>query len=175
MPGRMGMVLFLGCFVRFWADIDDLTMAEQLPHYELFTDGACSGNPGPGGWAYLLRDMATGEELERWGGDPKTTNNQMELLAVLTALESLGSPAVVELYADSKYVVNGLSEWMAGWKKRGWRKADKKPVLNLELWKRLDVQAERHKLTSNWVAAHNEHVENERCDFLAVAARERYQ
>jgi ribonuclease HI len=144
----------------------------DLPHVLLFTDGACSGNPGPGGWAFILRHPESGKEMERSGGNPSTTNNQMELTAVIQGLEALKKPSRVEVWSDSQYVLNGLREWMADWKKRGWRTAAKKPVKNLELWQKLDELSQRHRLTFHWVRGHDDHPENERCDALAVAARD---
>ena len=143
----------------------------QLPHVQLFTDGACSGNPGPGGWAFLLRHLATGKEIERSGGDPSTTNNRMELTAVIRGLRQLKRPCLVELYSDSQYVVNGLMSWMEKWKFRGWRRG-KSPVKNLELWKELDALSQKHDLRANWVRGHHNHPENDRVDRLAVEAIE---
>lgn len=140
---------------------------DNLPIVELFTDGACLGNPGPGGWAYLLRDPQSQQETEDAGGEQQTTNNRMELLAVINGLESLQNPHAVKLCADSKYVLNGISQWMEGWKKRGWRKSDKKPVLNEDLWRRLDAQKQRHHIDTTWTKGHAGHTENERCDTLA--------
>lgn len=140
---------------------------------ELFTDGACSGNPGPGGWAFLLRHPKTGKAVERSGGEPDTTNNRMELQAVIEGLGSLTRPSVVELYSDSQYVLNGLKEWMSGWKRKGWRTASKQPVKNVELWKQLDALKDRHEIRFHWVRGHDGHPENERVDRLAVEARER--
>ncbi|MBL8875640.1 MAG: ribonuclease HI [Phycisphaerae bacterium] len=142
------------------------------PHVELYTDGACSGNPGPGGWAFVLKHPATGKELESAGAEPDTTNNRMELMAVIRGLEALKAPSVVELFSDSQYVLNGLKEWMEGWKKKGWRTASKQPVKNIDLWQELDALKSRHELRFHWIRGHNEHPENERCDQLAVAARE---
>jgi ribonuclease HI len=139
---------------------------------ELYTDGACSGNPGPGGWAYILRHPASGKEREQAGAEIETTNNRMELIAVIRGLEALREPAEVDIFSDSQYVLNGLKEWMESWKKRGWRTADKKPVKNRELWEELDALKAKHTLRFHWVRGHNEHPENERCDQLAVAARE---
>lgn len=138
----------------------------------LFTDGACSGNPGPGGWAFILRHPASGKERERAGGEADTTNNRMELRAVIEGLSSLKSSSKVELYSDSKYVLNGLREWMAGWKKKGWKTANKQPVKNQDLWMRLDELMREHELSFHWVEGHAGHPENERCDQLAVAARD---
>lgn len=143
------------------------------PVVELFTDGACSGNPGPGGWAFLLRHPKTGKAVERSGGEPDTTNNRMELRAVIEGLGSLTRPSIVELYSDSQYVLNGLKEWMAGWKRKGWRTASKQPVKNVELWKQLDALKDRHEIHFHWVRGHDGHPENERVDRLAVEARER--
>lgn len=145
------------------------------PVVELFTDGACSGNPGPGGWAYILRHPDSGKEIERDGGEANTTNNRMELTAVIEGLAALKSPSVVELFSDSQYVVHGLRDWMDGWKKKGWKKADRKPVLNVELWKRLDELRQIHDLRLHWIRGHNDHIENERVDRLAVAAIERFR
>lgn len=141
-----------------------------IPHVELYTDGACSGNPGPGGWAYILRHPATGKEDEQSGGEHQTTNNRMELRAVIEGLSRLNTRTRVELFSDSQYVLNGLKEWMAAWKKRGWRTADRKPVKNQDLWEQLDSLVARHDVRFHWVRGHSEHPENERCDALAVAA-----
>ena len=148
-------------------------MPEPLPHVLLFTDGACSGNPGPGGWAYILRHPASGSEREDAGGEKHTTNNRMELLAVINGLRALTSPSRVEVYSDSQYVLNGLNEWMDNWKKRGWKTASKQPVKNQDLWEMLDELRATHALTYHWIKGHNEHPENERCDKMAVAARDR--
>lgn len=141
--------------------------ANDPPAVTLFTDGACLGNPGPGGWAYILRDDATGGETEEAFGEDQTTNNRMELTAVIRGLEALDGPRRVTLVGDSEYVLKGLSEWMPGWKKRGWRKADKKPVLNADLWQKLDALAGQHTIEIEWVRGHTGHPENERCDKLA--------
>lgn len=146
--------------------------AETPPKVELYTDGACSGNPGPGGWAYLLRHPVTMKEREDSGGEKATTNNRMELTAVIRGLEALTRPSEVDLYSDSQYVLKGLESWMAGWKKRGWKTADKKPVKNQDLWERLDELRSGHEIRFHWVRGHNEHPENERCDQLAVQARD---
>jgi ribonuclease HI len=145
------------------------------PHVELFTDGACSGNPGPGGWAYLLRDLKTGREMERSDGERKTTNNRMELMAVIEGLSALKQPSRVDLYSDSQYIVNGLRSWIDDWKARNWRRAKNKPVLNVELWQRLDELRQRHEINAIWVRGHSEHPENDRCDALAVQAIKRFQ
>jgi ribonuclease HI len=148
---------------------------QERPHIELFTDGACSGNPGPGGWAYILRDVKTGTEKCEADGERSTTNNRMELISVIEGLQALDRPCVVDLYSDSQYVINGLKEWMDGWKRRGWKRDRNKPVKNVELWKQLDELRERHQLNCHWVRGHNDHPENERCDRMAVAAVERYK
>lgn len=142
------------------------------PHVELFTDGACSGNPGPGGWGYILRHPSTGHEREDSDGENPTTNNRMELTAVIRGLEALTRPSLVDLYSDSQYVLNGLKSWLAGWKKKGWKTASKQPVKNVELWKRLDELKAQHEINFHWVRGHAGHPENERCDQLAVAARD---
>lgn len=151
------------------------THQHVLPHVELFTDGACSGNPGPGGWAFILRHPPTRKEIERTGGHPKTTNNRMELMSVIEGLRALEKPSKVDLYSDSQYVINGLKEWMDQWKGRGWRTANKKPVLNLELWKTLDDLRTTHQIACHWVRGHDNHPENERCDRLAVKAIDQHR
>ena len=132
---------------------------------EIFTDGACKGNPGPGGWGALLRFGETEKEL--CGGERTTTNNRMELLAVIRALESLNRRCVVKVHTDSQYVQKGISEWIIGWKKRGWKTADKKPVKNEDLWRELDQLASQHDVEWLWVRGHAGHVGNERADQLA--------
>jgi len=144
----------------------------SLPLVELYTDGACSGNPGPGGWAYILKHPGSGSEKIDNGGEKPTTNNRMELMAVIRGLEALGKPTRVELYSDSQYVLKGLKEWMASWKKRGWKTSSKQPVKNQDLWMRLDELMGVHTLSFHWVRGHNDHPENERADKLAVAARD---
>jgi len=131
----------------------------------IYTDGACKGNPGPGGWGALLR--YGDHERELWGGDPATTNNRMELLAVIRALESLKRRCEVEVYTDSQYVRNGITTWMADWKRRGWKTADRKPVKNMDLWQRLDTLAADHHVRWHWVRGHAGHDGNERADQLA--------
>jgi ribonuclease HI len=143
-----------------------------LPHVLLYTDGACSGNPGPGGWAFVLKHPSTGKEMERSGAELDTTNNRMELMAAIEGLKALKAKSIVELYSDSKYVLDGLKEWLPGWKAKGWKTAGKKPVKNVDLWKELDALASGHEVKFHWIRGHNEHPENERCDQLAVAARE---
>lgn len=133
----------------------------------IYTDGACSGNPGPGGWGALLQ--FGGREKEIWGGDPDTTNNRMEMMAAIQALESLkdGYKGDVILWTDSKYLLDGITKWIHGWKKRGWRKADKKPVLNKDLWQRLDAVVENKSIEWKWVKGHAGVEGNERADELA--------
>ncbi|MDD3610231.1 MAG: ribonuclease HI [Halothiobacillaceae bacterium] len=132
---------------------------------EAFTDGACKGNPGPGGWGVLLR--FGGHEKTLHGGERHTTNNRMELMAAIMALESLTRPCVVDLTTDSQYVRKGITEWMPNWKRRGWRTADNKPVKNAELWQRLDEARQRHQVRWHWVRGHAGHRENEMADQLA--------
>ena len=132
---------------------------------EIFTDGACSGNPGPGGWGVLLRWGETEKEL--WGGERETTNNRMELMAVIRALEALKRPVAATLTTDSRYVRDGITQWLPAWKARGWRTAGKKPVKNDDLWRRLDAAAAAHKVDWHWVRGHAGHPENERADALA--------
>lgn len=132
---------------------------------EIFTDGACRGNPGPGGWGVVLR--AGGREKELWGGEAQTTNNRMELTAVIRALEALKRPSRVRLYTDSQYVQKGISEWIHSWKRRGWKTADKKDVKNSDLWRELDAVAAQHQVEWYWVRGHDGHAENERADALA--------
>lgn len=132
---------------------------------KLFTDGACSGNPGPGGWGVLLRWQ--GNERELFGGERATTNNRMELRAVIEGLNALTRPMTVEVYTDSQYVQKGITEWMRAWKARGWKTADKKPVKNEDLWRALEAAAGRHKVSWHWVRGHDGHAENERVDALA--------
>lgn len=136
---------------------------------EIYSDGACRGNPGPGGWGALLRVKGGAERIERelCGGEAATTNNRMELTAVIRALEALKRPTRVKVYTDSQYVMKGISEWIESWKKRGWRTADKKPVKNVDLWKQLEEQAGRHEVEWHWVKGHAGHPENERADRLA--------
>ncbi|MFI4854403.1 MAG: ribonuclease HI [Phycisphaerales bacterium JB065] len=145
---------------------------DDRPTVELFTDGACSGNPGPGGWAFLLKHAASGSQKEGSGGDPATTNNRMELQAVIEGLKALTRPSIVDLYSDSKYVLDGLESWIKGWKRNGWKTKAKQPVKNAELWRELDELRNQHTVRFHWVKGHNSHPENERCDALAVAARD---
>lgn len=138
---------------------------------EVFTDGACSGNPGPGGWGAILRSKGVEKELS--GGEKDSTNNRMEMMAVIAALEALKQPCKVKITTDSQYVMKGMMEWLPGWKKRNWKTAAKKPVKNVDLWQRMEKAAEQHILEWEWVRGHQGHVENERADDLAVAAREK--
>jgi ribonuclease HI len=131
----------------------------------LYADGACKGNPGPGGWGVLL--MAEGHEREMCGGEPQTTNNRMELQAVIQGLAALKQPSKVRVYTDSQYVQKGISEWIHAWKRRGWQTADRKPVKNADLWRRLDEVAGAHEVEWHWVKGHAGHPENERADRLA--------
>jgi ribonuclease HI len=138
-----------------------------MKHVEIFTDGACKGNPGPGGWAALLRLGRHEKELS--GGDPHTTNNRMEMTAVIRALEAQPPGTEVELFTDSQYVKNGIETWIHGWKRNGWKTADRKPVKNADLWLALDAAAARHKVRWHWVRGHDNHAGNERADALANA------
>jgi len=135
---------------------------------EIFTDGACSGNPGPGGWGAILRYKSTEKELS--GGEPLTTNNRMELMAAIIALETLNRPSTVKLSTDSVYVRDGITKWLPNWKRNGWKTAAKKPVKNDDLWQRLDIAQAPHSIDWIWIKGHAGHVENERCDELARAA-----
>ncbi len=139
----------------------------DLPFVEIFTDGACRGNPGPGGWAALLR--TAGKEREIGGGEPHTTNNRMELRAAIEALNALKRPCRVELHSDSQYVRDGITKWIHGWNRNGWRTADKKPVKNAALWQELVEAASRHQVLWHWVKGHSGHPENDRVDALACA------
>jgi ribonuclease HI len=141
----------------------------MLQNVELFCDGACLGNPGPGGWAYLLRTKTSNGPAERTGcgANASTTNNQMELRAAIEGLSALNRPCAVKLFCDSRYVVQGINEWLKGWKQKGWRKADNSPVLNAELWQTLDGLLGIHRVEALWVKGHAGHTENERVDKLA--------
>lgn len=145
------------------------------PHVTIYTDGACSGNPGPGGWGAIL--VSGGHERALKGGEAHTTNNRMELTAAIAALEALKRPCVVDLHTDSQYLRNGISLWISAWKRNGWRTADKKPVKNADLWQRLDAALARHRVRWHWVRGHAGHDLNERADRLAregvAAARAR--
>ncbi|MCA9058131.1 MAG: ribonuclease HI, partial [Planctomycetaceae bacterium] len=141
-----------------------------LPFVQLFTDGACRGNPGPGGWGLILRHPATGKECEFSGGNPSTTNNQMELQAVIEGLQRLTRRSRVEIVTDSKYVAQGSTEWLPGWKRNGWKRRDGRqlvPIKNQEYWQQLDQLLTRHEVTFTVVRGHQGHPENERCDQLA--------
>lgn len=151
---------------------------EAMPEVQLFADGACSGNPGPGGWAFILRHPASGKEMESSGGEPTTTNNRMELTAVIRGLEALKRATRVELVTDSTYVGKGLTEWMAKWKRNGWRRKERDrwvEVKNEDLWRKLDELFSRHDVRFTHVRGHSGHPENERCDTLAVAAYQKYR
>lgn len=132
---------------------------------EIYTDGACRGNPGPGGWGAWLK--YAGVEKELYGGEKESTNNRMELMAAIQALEALTQPCAIKLYTDSKYVLQGITEWMNNWKKRGWKTAAKKPVKNEDLWRRLDAAIEKHTINWSWVKGHSGNEGNEKADELA--------
>ena len=140
----------------------------ETPLVDAYTDGACSGNPGPGGWGALLR--IGGRERELSGAEPATTNNRMELMAAISALEALKRPCKVRLYTDSTYVRDGVTKWIHGWKKNGWKTSDKKPVKNVDLWQRLDAARVPHQVDWIWVKGHSGHAENDRVDALARQA-----
>ncbi len=140
-------------------------MTDETDEVTIYTDGACRGNPGPGGWGALM--IARGRERELWGGDSATTNNRMELTAVIRALEALKRRCRIRLYTDSKYVIQGVEEWMAAWKKRDWKTADRKPVKNRDLWEALDALTASHDITWHWVKGHAGDAGNERADALA--------
>lgn len=143
-------------------------MSRELTHVEIFTDGACKGNPGPGGWGAILRVGSNEKELD--GGEAETTNNRMEMTAAIEALAALKRPCRVDLYSDSKYMIDGITKWITGWKKRGWRTSDKKAVRNEDLWRALDEAVQKHEVSWHWVRGHDGHVENERADTLASDA-----
>ena len=144
-----------------------------MKQVDIFTDGACSGNPGPGGWGAILRYKGTDKEIS--GGEAQTTNNRMELTAVIEALRLLKESCEVTLWTDSKYVADGLGKgWAAGWKKNGWKKADKKPALNPDLWDELLSLNEKHSIKIQWIKGHASHPENERCDQMAVAESQKF-
>jgi ribonuclease HI len=152
-----------------------MSKAETQPNeqvVEIFTDGACSGNPGPGGWAALLRYKGVEKQLS--GGEPRTTNNRMEMIAAIKALEALTKPSKVRITTDSQYLMRGITEWIHNWKKRGWINSQKQPVKNAELWKWLDSVASRHTVEWHWVRGHNNHVENELVDTLARKAMTKF-
>ena len=144
-----------------------------MKQIEMFTDGSCSGNPGPGGWGTILRYQ--GREKELSGGESQTTNNRMELSAVINGLEALKEPCEVKVTTDSRYVVDGITKgWARAWRADGWRKKDKKPALNPDLWERLLELTEKHSVSFNWIKGHAGHAENERCDALAVAQSKKF-
>ncbi len=144
-----------------------------MKHVEIFTDGACKGNPGPGGWGAVLRYNGTEKELS--GGEAQTTNNRMELSAMLHALQALKEPCHVVATSDSRYVLDGLQKgWAAGWKRKGWKKSDGKPALNADLWEALLEETARHQMEYKWIRGHTGHAENERADHLAVAQAQQY-
>ncbi len=150
---------------------------DDAPEVRLFTDGGCSGNPGPGGWAFILNHPATGKNLEKSGAEKETTNNRMELTAVIRGLETLRRPATVQLISDSVYVGRGLSEWLPKWKANGWRRRERNrwaELKNEDLWRRLDTLLAKHDVQFVHVRGHSGHLENERCDTLAVAAYQKY-
>lgn len=140
-------------------------MTADMTVVDIFTDGACSGNPGPGGWGAILR--AGGREKELSGGEAETTNNRMELMAAIAALEALRRPSRVRLHTDSRYLRDGITSWIVRWKRNGWKTADRKPVKNVDLWRRLDTLVETHTVEWHWVRGHAGHPENERADALA--------
>ncbi len=149
----------------------------ELPEVILFTDGGCSGNPGPGGWAFILKHRKSEKTLEQSGAEPETTNNRMEMMAVICGLEALKRPTSVELVSDSIYVGRGLSEWLSKWKANGWRRRTGRsfaPIKNEDLWRRLDELIAKHPIRFTHVRGHAGHPENERCDTLAVAAYQKY-
>ena len=145
----------------------------DLPQVDIFTDGACKGNPGPGGWGAVLRFGTTEKEIS--GGEPQTTNNRMEMMAAVEALNTLKKPCRVTLHTDSKYVMDGITKWVFGWQRKGWKTADNKPVKNVEIWQELLKAAARHQVTWKWVKGHAGHPENERADQLACAAAETFR
>lgn len=144
-----------------------------MTRVDVYTDGACSGNPGPGGWGAVL--ISGGNEKEISGGEPGTTNNRMELMAAIMALEAMKRPVEVHLHTDSTYVRDGITKWIHGWKKNGWKTAAKKPVKNADLWQRLEEAAGRHKVEWHWVKGHAGHPQNERADELARSGLEAYR
>jgi ribonuclease HI len=141
----------------------------------LYTDGACLGNPGPGGWAYILRHAGTGKERRESGGSSETTNNRMELTAVIEGLEALKRPCIVRVYCDSQYIVRGMNEWIGDWCRRGWKTADKKPVRNEDLWRKLLELSDKHQISFEHIRGHRGHAENEWCDRKARDAASRFR
>ena len=148
-------------------------MTQKIKTVTLYTDGACSGNPGAGGWACVLEYQGVQKQMS--GGAAETTNNQMELTAVIQGLSAIKEPCAVELYTDSKYVLEGATKWIQGWQEKGWKKADKKPVLNVELWQQLLPELERHQITWHWVKGHAGNPLNELVDSLACKERDSYK
>jgi ribonuclease HI len=144
------------------------------PQVNLYTDGACKGNPGPGGWGYILRHPATGKQRECSGGERETTNNRMELMAVIQGLSALTKPTHVLLFSDSKYVLDGLKTWIISWKKNGWKTSSKAPVKNIDLWQALDALRQKHDIEFHWIKGHAGHPENERCDELSVLEAQKF-
>ncbi|MCC5795727.1 MAG: ribonuclease HI [Methylophaga sp.] len=146
-----------------------------MDEVDIFTDGACSGNPGPGGWGAILRLRGKQVEKELSGAEPDTTNNRMEMMAVIAALEALKKPCKVTITTDSQYVMKGMTEWLSGWKAKQWKTAARKPVKNADLWQRLDKAVSQHQVKWEWVRGHDGHPDNERADQLAVNARQQLQ
>ncbi len=151
---------------------EELTESELRPEVRLFTDGACIGNPGPGGWAFILEHPSSGRSKEESGGEHGTTNNRMEIMAVIRGLEALKGPSRVELFSDSQYVLKSINEWMGKWKMFGWKRSKnaRAEVRNADLWRRLDELLQRHVVKSQWVRGHDGHPQNERCDEMAEGA-----
>ena len=148
---------------------------EDRPLVLLYSDGACSGNPGPGGWGAILVDPGSGQRLEISGSDPQTTNNRMEMIAIIEGLRRLKRESRVRIVTDSRYVVDGMKSWIHSWRRNGWRTADKKPVKNQDLWQELSALESRHDLIFEWIRGHQGHAENERCDQMAVEAYRKLQ
>lgn len=158
-----------GRWTKLTEGISRRAIVEQRSRVELFTDGACIGNPGPGGWAYILRHTRTGTEMEASGSDANTTNQRMEVTAAIKGLEALRFPCMVELFSDSKYVTEGISKWLPEWQRSSWRNSSRKPVKNQDLWQTLAVLLAKHSVNTHWVRGHSGHPENERCDKMAQA------
>ena len=174
LAGEKTVDIILSFEERLYEKIRKIWKRRKMKTVTIYTDGACSGNPGPGGWGAILMYGAHRRELS--GGEPDTTNNRMELTAVIQALSLLKEPCVVDLWSDSKYVIDGLEKgWARGWKKRGWVKSDKKPALNPDLWDRLLALEEIHTLRYHWVKGHAENEYNNRCDELAVMESQKYK
>ncbi len=174
LAGEKTVDIILSFEERLYEKIRKIWKRRKMKTVTIYTDGACSGNPGPGGWGAILMYGAHRREIS--GGEPDTTNNRMELTAVIQALSLLKEPCVVDLWSDSKYVIDGLEKgWAKGWKKRGWVKSDKKPALNPDLWDRLLALEEIHTLRYHWVKGHAENEYNNRCDELAVMESQKYK